>query len=226
MPAPGATEPEGTTDSKQDAERSASAAPRQNPFDTAAATSAADSVSRQDFDTARLRMSTTIASPAPSQTLDAWLSELELEEYADALRGAGYSTLRFLRLAELEEIGEDVSMKRPHARLFAAAFAELVAHETQRRPPMAVAADKDMDATFQSPRQVNEEEVVALIPPEEHPPGPPARTTSSAAAAQARAAQQQRSWTQVGAADQVAGGTGMGGAMSAATLMQLAERRV
>ena len=165
MPAPGATEPEGTTDSKQDAERSASAAPRQNPFDTAAATSAADSVSRQDFDTARLRMSTTIASPAPSQTLDAWLSELELEEYADALRGAGYSTLRFLRLAELEEITEDVSMKRPHARLFADAFAELVGHGTPRRPP-AAPTDKITDAVLQSPKQ-DSEELVALIPSEE-----------------------------------------------------------
>ena len=106
-------------------------------------------VSRQDFDDARLRMSTTIAAPSPGQTpvqddvdvgllkltpgaeaspgtpMDEWLEELELEMYADALRGAGYSTLRFLRAADLQEIAADVPMKRPHARAFAEAWAEL-----------------------------------------------------------------------------------------------------
>ena len=64
----------------------------------------------------------------PAATLDAWLDELELGAYASAMRDAGYSSLRFLRAAareDLEEMLAHIQMKKPHARVFLSAWAEL-----------------------------------------------------------------------------------------------------
>jgi hypothetical protein len=96
-----------------------------------------------------------IAAPV-HQTLDAWLVQLELEEYADALRDAGYSTLRFLLASDVEEIAQEVKMKRPHARVFAQAWEQMCQDfEATAQRPLAAGAGESRG---------REEELVALVP--------------------------------------------------------------
>ena len=82
-------------------------------------------VEMSDDDDAELDQSRATPS-AGAATLDGWLESLELEQYAAAFREAGYTTLRFVLGAELDDIVAEVSMKRPHARVFVAAWQELV----------------------------------------------------------------------------------------------------
>ena len=62
--------------------------------------------------------------------LAAWLRSLELDEYIDAFREAGYTSLRFVQMADINDIVGDVHMKRPHVRVFTPAWTELVEAST------------------------------------------------------------------------------------------------
>ena len=73
-----------------------------------------------------------VASPGPKAgpTIDVWLDELDLGGYAAAVKEEGYTTLRFLKDAEeqdLDEMAQGIGMKRPHARTLKRAWKQLVA---------------------------------------------------------------------------------------------------
>ena len=63
-------------------------------------------------------------------TIDEWLDELDLGGYAAAVKEEGYTTLRFLKDAEeqdLDEMAQGIGMKRPHVRTLKRAWTQLVA---------------------------------------------------------------------------------------------------
>ena len=76
------------------------------------------------------------ASPHPAGSggggrdpLEAWLAAHELAEYGDAMREAGYTSMRFLQAASVEDLREfaaGVQMKPAHAKVLSAAWRELV----------------------------------------------------------------------------------------------------
>ena len=73
-----------------------------------------------------------VASPGPKSgpTIDEWLDELDLGGYAAAVKEEGYTTLRFLKDAEeqdLDEMAQGIGMKRPHVRTLKRAWKQLVA---------------------------------------------------------------------------------------------------
>ena len=62
-------------------------------------------------------------------TLDSWLASLDLAQFTAAVKQEGYTTLRFLKVAQPEDIDEmmtDVQMKKPHKRMFKAAWQDLL----------------------------------------------------------------------------------------------------
>ena len=63
--------------------------------------------------------------------MHAWLAELKLERYGDAIRAAGYDELEFFVTAlesDLEELAAEIGMKRPHARALVVGWKKLVAN--------------------------------------------------------------------------------------------------
>ena len=51
-----------------------------------------------------------------------------MSEYADGLKDAGYNSMRFLKAAvkeDLEEMANDIGMKKVHTKVFLAAWDEL-----------------------------------------------------------------------------------------------------
>ena len=73
------------------------------------------------------------SSPEPEAAdfteIDDWLTSIKLQRYAPALKGEGYDDLSFVKEAHLEDIEEliaTIGMKRPHARVFKTAWAELM----------------------------------------------------------------------------------------------------
>eukprot|EP01043_Picozoa_sp_COSAG02_P045990 COSAG02_NODE_4261_length_5577_cov_3.258306_1_plen_454_part_10 len=71
------------------------------------------------------------ASPASSgPTIDEWLAELDLGEYAAAMKEQGYTSIRLLTAAEeedLDELAQDVGMKKLHLRVLKRTWKSLVA---------------------------------------------------------------------------------------------------
>eukprot|EP01043_Picozoa_sp_COSAG02_P041077 COSAG02_NODE_3378_length_6839_cov_12.056973_2_plen_544_part_00 len=71
------------------------------------------------------------ASPASSgPTIDGWLAELELGDFAAPMKQQGYTSLRFLIAAEeedLDELAQDIGMKKPHLRVLKRTWKILVA---------------------------------------------------------------------------------------------------
>ena len=87
-----------------------------------------------------------------AESVDAWLRSVKLQRYADAVKRAGYDDMQFLRDADLSEINEmleDVEMKKPHAKTFRVAWTTLVgldpstvgggAASSAASPPMSLA---------------------------------------------------------------------------------------
>lgn len=73
------------------------------------------------------------SSPEPEAAdfteIDDWLTSIKLQRYATALKEQGYDDLSFVKEAHLEDIEEliaTIGMKRPHARVFKTAWAELM----------------------------------------------------------------------------------------------------
>lgn len=78
-----------------------------------------------------------MASTPGYNALRAWLEQHELEEYTNGLVEAGYSSMRFLVAATLDDIEEamqEVSMKKGHARVFTDAWAALMANDNSGTP--------------------------------------------------------------------------------------------
>ena len=87
-------------------------------------------------------------APAVELSLEAWLRELELEEYIDAFRRAGYTSLRFIQMSDIDDIVVEVKMKRPHVRVFTPAWKELVeassiSDSSSQRPESQTSAQVD-----------------------------------------------------------------------------------
>ena len=90
-----------------------------------------------DATQARPALDTPPASPAVSisgtpagPTVDDWLRTSGLGEYADAIKDAGYHSMRFLRAAsveDLEELVSDVGMDEAHSARLLTGWAELMA---------------------------------------------------------------------------------------------------
>lgn len=73
----------------------------------------------------------------------AWLRSLDLESYSSAFLRAGYTSLRFIKAVDPEDVIAEVNMKRPHARVFAQACANLAETKgdgSSRARPAAPAA--------------------------------------------------------------------------------------
>ena len=128
-------------------------------------------------------------SPAKDpRAVDAWLQSYELGEYAAGIKDAGYSSMRFLVAAngaDLEEVMAEVGMKRAHAKVFTAAWAELVASGgggtsvSSRRSSAAssqspsLSSNKGSSAGDAAVDDGDAERVGLLIPPPQ-PPAPAA----------------------------------------------------
>lgn len=72
-------------------------------------------------------------APADTDTVASWLARYELDEYAEGLNDAGYNSMRFLQAAvpeDLEELANDIGMKKVHKKVFLAAWDELQSKET------------------------------------------------------------------------------------------------
>jgi aryl carrier-like protein len=62
-------------------------------------------------------------------TVESWLGRYELSEYAEGVKGAGYTSIRFLKAAtqeDLEEVASEIGMKKVHMKVFLAAWEELL----------------------------------------------------------------------------------------------------
>lgn len=73
-------------------------------------------------------------SPAGRDSVASWLGRYELSEYADGLNDAGYNSMRFLQAAikeDLEEMANDIGMKKVHTKVFLAAWSELQSKEAE-----------------------------------------------------------------------------------------------
>ena len=123
-----------------------------------------------------------MALDSPSKdprAVDAWLESYELGEYAAGIKDAGYSSVRFLVAAngaDLEEVMAEVGMKRAHAKVFTAAWAELVASgggsnmssrhsSTASSPAPSLTSDRGLSAGDAAVDDGDAERVRLLIPP-------------------------------------------------------------
>lgn len=73
-------------------------------------------------------------SVVATTTVDEWLDLYELSEYADGLKDAGYNSMRFLKAAvkeDLEEMANDIGMKKVHTKVFFSAWDELLQLQAQ-----------------------------------------------------------------------------------------------
>ncbi len=71
------------------------------------------------------------AAASSGPTIDEWLAELDLSEYAAPMKQHGYTSLRFLvegaEEADLDELAQDIGMKKPHLRVLKRTWKKLVA---------------------------------------------------------------------------------------------------
>jgi hypothetical protein len=112
----------------------------------------------------------------------AWLAAHSLEMYTDPLVEAGYSRMLFLATiteAEIQEVAELCKMKRPHARVFRTALAQLcpeTAHGTAAlATPVVVHAEPVVQqpaaaaaATTRMAVQTGTTRTQPLLPPRAH----------------------------------------------------------
>lgn len=70
-------------------------------------------------------------------TIGSWLHGIKLNRYEAAMQACGYDEVEFLRDADeddIEELLEELQMKRPHARAFRRAWSELVLPDSASTP--------------------------------------------------------------------------------------------
>jgi hypothetical protein len=87
--------------------------------------------------------SSSSSAAAGGGDLESWLTGLDLEDYSPRLKQRGYSSLRFLKAAdpaELDATMAEIQMKKPHARVFRAAVAQLRQAAAEDESPWAPSA--------------------------------------------------------------------------------------
>ena len=123
----------------------------------------------------------TLVTAAGTDDVDVeeWLRGFKLERYAGAIKDLGYDDMIFVREAngqEVEGLIADVAMKRPHAKVFRRAFAELIGEA-----PPAQAAAAAVSSSASAPSDVvaaaAPAQLAVITPPSSPsslpPPSPP-----------------------------------------------------